>query len=136
MWTILACPSPGGGRPLNRFVADLGPQAENGFAAVLDVLRTLDRRFWTRPQFDLLHGKKYKGLGEIRFDGESKTYRVFGYFGPDRFHFTLLLGCEKKRSLKHEMDEAAKRKKFAEENHGVLYVFTFETIPSRKAGGF
>jgi hypothetical protein len=39
-----------------------------------------------------------------------------------------LLGCEKKGSLKHEMDEAVKRKKFAEENETLLYAFTFEVL--------
>jgi hypothetical protein len=85
---------------MDRFAVELGPEAQNDLAAVLDVLRVLERKFWTRPQFDVLHGKKYKGIGEIRFDGENKTYRVFGYFGPARLQFTLLLGCEKKGSPK------------------------------------
>ena len=125
MWTFLACPAPGGGRPIQRFVGELGPEAENDLMAILDDLAVLERRYWTRPQFDQLRGKKYSGMGEVRFDGEDKTYRLFGYFGPGRLQFTFLLGCEKKRSLKHEMDEAAKRKKFAEANEGSLYVFTF-----------
>ena len=133
MWVFLACPAPGGGRPIDRFVGELGPEAENELSAVLDILRVLERRYWTRPTFDLLHGKKYRGMGEIRFDGDNKTYRIFGFFGPNRLQFTLLLGTEKKRSLKHEMDEASKRRKFAEENQQLLYVFTFETIPARPA---
>ena len=124
MWTYLACPAPGGGRPIDRFVAELGPEAENDMAAVLDTLRVLERKYWTRPQFDVLHGKKYSGMGEVRFDGENKTYRAFGFFGPSRFQFTLLSGCEKKGNLKHEMDEAAKRKKFAESHATLLYAFT------------
>ena len=67
-------------------------------------------------------------MGEVRFDGEDKTYRLFGYFGPEALYFTFLLGCEKKRGLKHEMDEAAKRKRFAEENEHLLYAFTFEDL--------
>ena len=132
MWTFLACPAPGGGKPIDRFVAELGPEAENDLTAVLENLRVLDRKYWTRPQFDVLHGKKYKNMGEVRFDGEGKTYRVFGYFGPKQLQFTFLLGCEKKRGLRHEMDEAAKRKRFAEGNGGLLYVFTFKAIPVRK----
>jgi hypothetical protein len=132
MWTFFACPAPGGSKPIERFVAGLGPEAENDLAAVLEHLQVLDRKYWNRPQFDVLHGKKYKNMGEVRFNGEDKTYRMFGYFGPKRLQFTLLLGCEKKRSLKHEMDEARKRKKFAEDNAQLLYGFTFETIPVRK----
>jgi len=126
MWTFLACPAPGGGRPLDRFVEELGVEAENNFSAVLEALQVIERKYWIRPQFDVLHGDNYGKMGEIFFDGDQKTYRVFGYFGPRnrRLHFTLLLGCEKKRNLKHEMDLAAKRRDFAEENPGLLYGFT------------
>ena len=132
MWTFLACPAPGGGKPVDRFVRGLGVEAENDLAAILENLQVLERRFWTRPQFDQLHSQKYTGMGEVRFNGEGKTYRLFGYFGPLRLQFTFLLGCEKKRNLKHEMDESAKRKKFAEGNNQELYVFTFDAIHVRK----
>ena len=126
LWTFLACPAPGGGKPISRFLLALGPEAENDLAAILDNLRVLERKYWTRPQFDVLHGKNYQGMGEFRFNGEGKAYRIFGYFGPQREHFTFLLGCEKKRDLKHEMDEASKRKRFAESNEHLLYAFTIE----------
>jgi len=127
MWVFLACPAPGGGRPLDRFIAELGEDAENNLSAILEYLQVLERKYWTRPQFDVLHGEKYRRMGEIRFDGEKKTYRIFGYFGPEKLNFTMLWGCEKKRNLKHEMDLAAKRRDFAEENKKLLYEFTFET---------
>jgi hypothetical protein len=122
MWTFLACPSPGGRKPVDEFVSGLGPEAENDLTAVLEHLQVLERKYWTRPQFDVLHGKKFKGMGEFRFDGENKTYRLFGYFRPGE-EFVLLFGCEKKRSLKPEMEEASKRKKFAEQNERLLYAF-------------
>jgi hypothetical protein len=125
MWTLLACPAPGGGRPVDRFIAQLGVEAENDLTAILENLAVLERRFWVRPQFDQLRGKKYAGMGEVRFNGEDRTYRLFGYFGPHRLQFTFLLGCEKKRSLRHGLDEAAKRRKFAEANKDLLYAFTF-----------
>jgi hypothetical protein len=125
--TLLACPASGGGRPLDRFVAELGDEAEVNLTATLELLLAVERRYWLRPQFDVLHGKKYRGMGELRFDGDGKTYRIFGYFGPNRLQFTLLLGCEKKRDLKHEMDLAAKRRDFAEANQRLLYEFTVET---------
>ena len=128
LWTFLACPGSGGGRPVDRFIAELGPEAENDLSAILDALRVLDRKYWNRPQFDVLHGEKYKGMGEVRFDGENKTYRLFGYFGPARLHFTFLLGCEKKRDLKHEIEEAEKRMRFAKEHEHLLYAFTFEAV--------
>ena len=52
-------------------------------------------------------------------------YRVFGYFGPAKLYFTMLIGCEKKRNLKHEMDLAAGRRDFAEANKSLLYEFEF-----------
>ena len=130
MWTFLACPAPGGGRPLDRFVEGLGVEAETNLTATLELLQAVERKYWVRPQFDLLHGRKYRGMGEILFDGDDKTYRVFGYFGPERSQFTLLSGQEKKRDLRHEMDLAAKRRDFAEANRGLLYEFTVETGPS------
>jgi len=122
MWIFLACPAPGGGRPIDRFVSELEDESVNEFAAVLEGLQCLERHQWKRPQFDLLND----GIGEIRFNGDDKTYRVFGYFGPRRKHFTMLIACAKKSSLKEEMKQAVQRKKFAEQSEGLLYEFTFE----------
>lgn len=110
---------------MDRFVSDLGVEAETAFAAIIDGLGVLDRKYWTRPQFDVLHGERYHRMGEFRFNGDDKTYRVFGYFGPQKLNFTMLIGCEKKRNLKHEMDLAASRRDFAEANRSLLYEFDF-----------
>ena len=126
-WTFLACPATGGGRPLDRFMAELGFEAENSFTATLELLQAVERRYWVRPQFDILQGSKYQRMGEIRFSGDDKTYRVFGFFGPMRLQFTLLSGHVKKRNMKHEMDLASKRRDFAEANQELLYEFTVET---------
>jgi hypothetical protein len=134
MWKLLACPAPGGGHPVDRFVAGLGIQAEVNLTATLELLLAVERKYWGRPHFDVLHGKQYKSIGEVRFNGEGKTYRLFGYFGPKQLHFTLLLGCEKKRDLKHEMDLVAKRRDFAEANPGLLYEFTVEGRATQEAG--
>ncbi len=109
---------------MDRFLSELGFEAETNFIATLEMLQVVERKYWTRPQFDVLHGDNYVGMGEIRFDGEDKTYRVFGFFGPNKKDFTLLTGCEKKRDLKHEMDRAAKRRDFAKINARLLYEFT------------
>ena len=77
LWTFRSCPAPGGGRPIDRFIDDLGPEAENDLSAILEDLQVMERRLWNRPQFDVLHGKNYKGMGEIRFDGrEPETYHI------------------------------------------------------------
>jgi hypothetical protein len=124
MWTFLACPAPGGGLPVDRFVAELGVEAEINLTATLRLLQVAERKYWIRPPFDVLHGPNYKKMREVRFDGDKKTYRLFGYFGPGTLQFTLLAGHEKKRSLKHEMDLAAKRRDFSEANPRLLYEFT------------
>jgi hypothetical protein len=123
MWTFKACELPGGGRPIERFVESLGDEAENDLMAIVEALQHLERRFWTRPQFDILSG--YDGMGEIRFNGDGNTYRVFGFFGPDRHEFTMVHGCEKKRDLKKDMDLAARRRRTIESGIGSAYEFTF-----------
>ncbi len=133
MWTLLACPAPGGGKPIDKFVTELGVEAETSLSATLELLLAVERKYWIRPQFDVLHGEKYARMGEVRFDGDNKTYRLFGYFGPNRLQFTLLLGCIKKRDLKHEMDLAAKRRDFADVNQRTLYEFTIEAGPEEEA---
>ena len=113
---------------MDEFRDQLGEETYQNFYALLDGLGRLKRHFWRRPQFDVLHG--YPNMGEIIFSGDGKTYRVFGYFGPPRKHFTMLAGHVKKRGLDKEMKLADRRRKFAEANEDLLYEFTFEEEPS------
>lgn len=47
------------------------------------------REAWTRPYFDMLHGK-CKDIGEVRWEYKNVQYRLLGCFsGP--MQFTLLL---------------------------------------------
>jgi hypothetical protein len=130
VWTFLACPNPGGGKPINRFIQGLGDEALADLINVMSFLEHLDRDQWKRPEFDVLTGVNYRGMGEIRFYGERKKYRLFGYFGPSRLHFTLLHGTVKKGSVKKDLDTAAKRRDWAEANQGELYAFNFEAKSS------
>lgn len=109
---------------MDEFLGELGEEAYQNFYAVLDGLAHVERHFWRRPQFDVLHG--YVNMGEILFNGDAKAYRVFGCFGPHRKHFTMLAGHSKKRGLDKEIKLADKRRKFAEANEDLLYEFTFE----------
>src|SRR5947207_1922431 len=115
LWTFCAFPTLAGNRIIDAWVADLDAESHNNFAATLETLEVLPVQFWKRPPFDHVHGKKYQGLSEIRWDGKNKTYRMFGYFGPMRSCYTMLLGCEKKRDLKAEMDLAIKRMRVAKQ---------------------
>lgn len=108
--------------------ATLSVDAVNEFRAVLTILEAVPRQYWRRPQFDVLSGDQYKGMGEIRFNAKDKTYRVFGFFGPDRSQFTLLIGCEKKGGNldpRNALETAAKRKKMVERDKERIYEFKF-----------
>jgi hypothetical protein len=62
--------------------------------AALEYLIQRPRNEWRRPEFDLLSGKM-REIGEIRLKAD-KEYRIFGFFGPGRSDFTLLIGASKK----------------------------------------
>jgi hypothetical protein len=62
--------------------------------AALEYLIQRPRNEWRRPEFDLLSGKM-REIGEIRLKAD-KEYRMFGFFGPGRSDFTLLIGASKK----------------------------------------
>jgi hypothetical protein len=126
-WRFLAFQYFEESRPLDDWQRALGIESFNKFSAILEHLQVLPRNFWVRPQFDVLHGPQYRGMGEIRFKGDGKVHRVFGWFGPERLQFTLLHGCVKqRRDLTAEMEIARERRDLVI-SHGwtVLYEFTF-----------
>lgn len=114
---------------MDQWQQGLEVESFNRFAATLEHLEVLPRAFWRRPQFDVLHGNQYRGMGEVRFKGDRKVYRVFGWFGPQRMQFTLLHGCVKQRSdLTAEMELARQRRDLViAQGWTVLYDFTLQT---------
>jgi hypothetical protein len=125
-WTFLAFRSDLDRRYLDEWTDGLSIKALNEFQAVIEILSVSPISAWRRPQFDRLSGKRYAGMGEMRFKIAKDQYRVFGYFGPQRLQFTLLHACMKQRSeLKAEMDLALARKKLVELDNRRTYVFTF-----------
>lgn len=110
-WRFLAFQYFPESRPVDEWQVRLEPDSFNKFSAVLEHLEVLPREFWRRPHFDVLHGDQYHGMGEIRFKGDRKVYRIFGWFGLERLQFTLLHGCIKQRSdLTAEMELARQRR--------------------------
>ena len=65
------------------------------FDVAREYLEQRSRDDWLRPHFDMLSGKKWRELGEIRFKVD-KQYRILGFFGPGRAEFTMLVGSSKK----------------------------------------
>lgn len=127
-WRFLAFQYFPESQPLDEWQEGLEPVSFNKFSAVLEHLEVLPRDYWRRPHFDVLHGDQYRGMGEIRFRGDRKVYRVFGWFGPERMQFTLLHGCIKQRSdLTAEMELARQRRDLVIAHHWtVLYDFTLK----------
>jgi hypothetical protein len=127
-WRFLAFQYFPESRPLDDWYEGLELESFNKFSAVLEHLEVLPRNYWRRPHFDVLHGDQYHGMGEIRFKGDHKVYRVFGWFGPERLQFTLLHGCIKQRSdLTAEMELARRRRDLVITHRWmVLYDFTFK----------
>ncbi|MBZ5515460.1 MAG: hypothetical protein LAN62_11605, partial [Acidobacteriia bacterium] len=66
-WIFAAFQSEMGARYLDDWVEALGPESENEFVATLEGLQVLPRHFWKRPQFGMLSGRPYRGIGEIIF---------------------------------------------------------------------
>ena len=43
---------------MDRFLEGLGIESEVNFTATLELLQAVERKYWVRPQFDILHGPK------------------------------------------------------------------------------
>jgi hypothetical protein len=138
-WRFLAFQYSSASRPLDEWQEGLEIDSFNRFSAILERLQVLPRDQWRRPDFDVLHGDEYQGMGEIRFKADRKVHRVFGWFGPGRtqFRFTLLHACIKQRSdLKSEYELARKRRDFVIlQGEAYLYGFALQTKFARKSEG-
>jgi Phage derived protein Gp49-like (DUF891) len=81
---------------------------------------------WRKPKFDPLKGEE---VNEVRFETESHTYRIYGYYGPaslGRQVFTLLYGHDKKvRNDAEGKREATKRKWHVERGEAKTHPFEF-----------
>jgi hypothetical protein len=78
---------------------------------------------WRYPDFRWLRGKKYRGLGEIRFESEKKEHRVIGYFNLVPRQYIMLIGCFHKQRIytpANALDTALQRKKLIEQGEGTL----------------
>ena len=72
----------------------LSVAAEEKIEARLAYLGGTERHEWKRPYFSPL--RDCAGISEIRFDADKKQHRIFGFFGPARHEYTMLLGWVKK----------------------------------------
>ena len=94
-WRFREYIAPSGMRVIENWYAEQADDVQAAFDAVLEYLAQRSRNEWRRPEFDKLSGK-YAKLGELRFEVRNVQYRPFGFFGPGRAEFTLLIGAIKK----------------------------------------
>jgi hypothetical protein len=94
LWTIRCYVSPSGRDMIDDWYKRQSDAVLAAVDVALEYLVQRPRKEWQRPQFDLLSGKM-REIGEIRFKVD-KQYRLFGFFGPSRSDFTLLVGSSKK----------------------------------------
>lgn len=99
--------------------AGLLTQEQSDFKAFMRILAKT--REWRYPAFKWLTGKKYRELGELRFESEKKAHRVIGCLGPGAKQFTMLIGCFHKQRVynpANALDTALQRKKLLEQGEG------------------
>lgn len=95
IWTFYDYVSQSGKNEIAEWVRnELSPTGEEKFEARLDYLGGVERHEWKRPHFAPL--KDCDGITEIRFPADKKEHRVFGFFGPERHEYTMVLGWIKK----------------------------------------
>jgi hypothetical protein len=101
---------------------DAKEEARDTFA----YLQHLPLTLWKKPKFDLLKGAE---VSEVRFDTETHTYRIYGYYGPEgmgRQVYTLLYGHDKKTGNDAKgKREAGKRRGYVDRREASVHEFKF-----------
>jgi hypothetical protein len=125
LWNFRAYVSPAGVRKFEQWYRVLDPSAQAAFDTLLEFLAQRTRNEWRRPGFDVLSGKQ-AGMGELIFEVGKLVYRPFGYFGPHKAEFTLLIGATKKGKSydpRDTRDTAVKRMKEIQNGQGGVHVW-------------
>lgn len=120
IWTFFDYKSGMGNNQIGKWYDSLSAQEQSDFDEFLKILGKTKN--WDKQDCKRLHSKQ-KGLAELRFSSCNKQHRVIGQFGPERYQFTLLLGCTHKQNIydpPNAMDTALERKKALEKQTGSL----------------
>ena len=95
IWTFYDYVSPNGRNVIAEWTEDeLSLAAQEKLEVRLVHLGGVERVDWKRPHFAPL--TQCHGISEIKFDVDNKQHRIFGWFGPNRHEYTMLLGWIKK----------------------------------------
>jgi hypothetical protein len=124
-WRFRGYVTPAGNKPVQDWFTSLPDEdAKDDARDTFGMLQQVSNALWRRPAFDQLDD----GISEIRFDGTSGTYRLYGYFGPrgERQSYTLLHGVPKKRRRDPDAKRlASKRRDQIERKETSTHEFEF-----------
>lgn len=73
---------------------ELSVTAQETLEARLAQLGGMEPVNWVHPYITQL--RNCARISEIRFDVDNRQHRIFGFFGPNRHEYTMLLGWIKK----------------------------------------
>src|SRR5687767_14569436 len=97
IWQFMDYISPQGRNMIADWYGKLLTQERADFDTFIRILAKT--RQWHRDDFRWLKGKRYAGLGELRFKSERKQHRVIGFYGVGPQQFTMLIGCTHKQNI-------------------------------------
>jgi phage-related protein len=100
-----------GKAPVLDFILGLNPKKQAKIYREIDLLEKFGNELHY-PHVDIVQGKKYVGLWELRIEFASNIFRIF-YFLPQNNKVILLHGIVKKKpkTPKKELDTALERMK-------------------------
>jgi len=113
IWTFFDYVSPAGNDLIDKWVDRLSVSDRSDLETLLRILSR--QKTWAANDFKWLSGKKYQGLGEIRFRSQQGTpLRLIGTKTDTPNHFVFLIGCSH-RGTKYDpadaLDMAVKHRK-------------------------
>lgn len=112
-WTFRGFWATHEGKDVQNWFDRLPVEAQEEISDICRILAAATRNLWRKPEFDPLKGAG--GISEIRpadvrlIEG-SKSYRLYGYFGPGEHEYTVLLGVEKRQKNDREGKRIAKER--------------------------
>jgi thiamine kinase-like enzyme len=132
-WTFLGYTSADEGKPVQKWFDGLLPDEQDEIADQFRIMATVNSSLWRRPEFDPLDGEDFSEIRppDIRSNEGSKTYRVYGFFGPGKHEWTMLHGSEK--SVKNDRDGkriARERLAKIQQSRATTHEFNFSGEPS------
>jgi phage-related protein len=113
VWQFMDYISPQGRNMIGHWYDGLLSRERTDFDSFIRILAKT--REWRYPDFKWLKGRRFRGLGEIRFESEKKAHRVIGYFNLNSRQFVMLIGCFHKQNIytpANALETAVRRKQF------------------------